>query len=92
MFGVEECPSGTNRHNRLINDSRKVAALVKKIDLSIPESSILYCSRLGAFATVCSWPILAKLSRTCEVCAVHSQRFIFFLVYLSNLILAKKSV
>ncbi len=55
---------------RLINDSSEVAAIIAKIDSSIPESSILDCTRLGAYNNDRNRPILAKLSRTCEVSSI----------------------
>ena len=74
VYGVKECASGTNRHNRLINDSSEVAAMITRIDSSIPESSILDVTRLGTYNNDRNRPILAKLARTCEVSSILSQR------------------
>ena len=68
------CDSGTNRRNRLINDSSEVAAMITRIDSSIPESSILECTRLGTYNNDRNRPILAKLVRMCEVSSILSQR------------------
>ena len=74
VYGVMECDNGTNRHARLIHDTNKIDSIISIIDSNIPESSIRDCIRLGRYSENICRPILAKLSRTCEVSSILSQR------------------
>ncbi len=74
VYGIKECDSGTNRHNRLLNDTSETASMIATIDSNIPESSIQDCIRLGKYSEEKCRPILVKLSRTCEVSSLLSQR------------------
>ena len=48
--------------------------MISSIDSNISESSIRDCTRLGKFSGDRCRPILAKLSRSCEVSSILSQR------------------
>ena len=74
VYGVMECDNGTNRHARLVHDTNKIDSIISIIDSNIPESSIRDCTRLGRYSENICRPILAKLSRTCEVSSILSQR------------------
>ncbi len=74
VYGIKECVTGQNRHSRLIQDSNEVASTISSIDSNISESSIRDCTRLGKFSSDRCRPILAKLSRSCEVSSILSQR------------------
>ena len=69
-----ECDNGTNRHARLVHDTNKIASMISIIDSNIPESSICDCIRLGRYSENKYRLILAKMSRTCEVSSILSQR------------------
>ena len=74
VYGINEPPKGSPRHSRLINDNNAVAEVVKKLDDTIPDLSIQDCTRLGRFTAGRNWPILVKMSRSCEVSSILSQR------------------
>ncbi len=76
VYGIKECVTGQNRHSRLIQDSNEVVSTISsiRIDSNISESSIRDCTRLGKFSSDRCRPILAKLSRSCEVSSILSQR------------------
>ena len=62
-------------HRRyLVHDTNKIDSIISIIDSNIPESSIRDCTRLGRYSENICRPILAKLSRTCEVSSILSQR------------------
>ena len=48
--------------------------MISITDLNIPESSIRDCIRLGRYSENKCRPILAKMSRTCEVSSILPQR------------------
>ena len=74
VYGVKECAPGTNRHTRLIHDNNEIAKMVNKINPDIPVSSIRDCTRLGKFSDDRCRPILTKMTRTCDVSSILSQR------------------
>ena len=75
VYGVKEKPKGTLRHTRLLEDTNDVAAIISKIDPSVPDLSIQDCTRLGKYMDGKCRPILVKMSRSCEVSSILSQRY-----------------
>ena len=74
VYGIKEQPKGTPRHMRLIEDAKDVSDVIRKLDASIPDNSVCDCTRLGKFSENKCRPILAKMSRTCEVSSILRQR------------------
>ena len=62
------------RQNRLSNDTKEVHDIVKVVDDTIPIHSIRDCVRLGKYTKMKHRPILVKMSRTCEVQTILSNR------------------
>lgn len=73
-FGIKEQQKNSNRHVRLVEDTSDVAKIIKKLDASISDQSIQDCTRLGKFSEGKCRPILVKMSRSCEVSSILSQR------------------
>ncbi len=74
IYGIKEQPSGSLRRTRLADDSNEVAKVVRELDNSIAEDSIQDCTRLGKFSGERKRPILVKLSHSCHVLSILSQR------------------
>ena len=74
VYGVIECDNDTNRHARLKHDTNKIALMISIIDSNIPGSYIPDYTRLSRYSENICRPILAKISHTCEVSSIHSQR------------------
>ena len=74
VYGIDECPKGLPRYMRTTRDTESVMAIIHSVDASIPEQSLRDCLRLGKFTDEKHRPILAKLSRSCEVSSILSNR------------------
>ena len=57
---------------RTTRDTESVMAIIHFVDASIPEQSLRDCLGLGKFTDEKHRPILAKLSRSCEVSSILS--------------------
>ena len=74
IFGVNECTKGSPRDSRTVHDTNAVFETLKMIDDNISEHSIRDCQRLGKYSDTKHRPILAKLSRSCDVLSILSKR------------------
>ena len=69
MFGVNECPKGTNRQTRQSSDLSNVATIIYSLNTGIKPDSISDCFRLGKFDPKRKQPrpLLVKLIRSSDV-------------------------
>ena len=76
VYGIQECPYGTNWSNRVSNDLDRVSCAILKVDSSINPQSFRDCYRLGKYTRNSKRPrpILAILNRSADVTSVLSKR------------------
>lgn len=66
VYGIKECPKGTQFAQRQNSDTTNVANLLKTLCPSISDQSIRDTNRLGKFREMGTRPILVTLSRACD--------------------------
>ena len=76
VYGIQECPHGTNWSNRVSNDLDRVSCAILEVDSSINPQSFRDCYRLGKYTRNSKRPrpILAILNRSADVTSVLSKR------------------
>ncbi len=76
LYGVNECPPGTDRLTRLSSDLNNVVAVFSTLDSDIQRHSIKECYRLGKFDPQQEKPrpILARFIQMADVVSILSKR------------------
>lgn len=75
VYGVEECPRGTARSDRFLNDINKVSDVFSSVDASIDSRAVKDLFRLGGFKSNMSRPrpILVKFVRCSDAHSILSK-------------------
>lgn len=76
LFGIPECPRGTDFKSRLDRDFHSVYSIMELADKDLPFATIRDCQRIGKYNTTSSRPrpILAKLNSSRHVEALVRTR------------------
>lgn len=76
IYGLNECPNGTSRPERVKQDIDKGYSVLSKVDEDINVSSVRDCLRLGKYKKdqARPRPLLLKLNRAIDVISVLSNR------------------
>ena len=76
IYGIEECPNGTSRPERVKHDIEKGHSVLSKVDEDINANSMRDCLRLGKYKKDQGRPrpLLLKLNRAIDVISVLSNR------------------
>lgn len=76
VFGIEECPQRTAKHDRLTHDLSKVVDILSSIDDSINSSSIKDQLRLGKYSGQSERPraVLVRMVRAADVTCILSRK------------------
>ncbi len=74
VYGIKESTKGTSRHTRTSKDREGVMTIIHKVDNEISQQSLRDCIRLGKYDEEKCRPILAKLTRTCDISSILSNR------------------
>ena len=76
IYGIDECPKGMTRSERLDSDLSKVVSVVSGINSSVQSQAIKDCFRLGKFNPQRSQPrpILVKFVRIADVSSILSNK------------------
>ena len=75
LFGIEENPTGTYRHDRIKSDLKSCMDIITKLNPEINSQSIRDCLRLGKFKQFSRpRPILLKLNRSIDVSTILAKK------------------
>ena len=76
IYGIDECPKGMTRSERLDSDLSKVVSVMSGINSSVQSQAIKDCFRLGKFNPQRSQPrpILVKFVRIADVSSILSNK------------------
>ena len=74
LYGINESPEGTRRHDRDTNDYQSVVDVVRATDSSLGHNSVRDCFRLGRYSKANNRPILVKFACARSVTSVLSNR------------------
>ena len=76
LYGMDECPKGTPKSNRLEEDLKNALSVILEVDQSITSHSIRGIHRLGKYSVEArkSRPLLVKFIRATDASSVLSKR------------------
>ena len=76
LFGINENPTGTSRHDRIKSDMKSCLDVITKLNSEINSQSIRDCLQLGKYKQSSSRPrpLLLKLNRSIDVTTILSKR------------------
>ena len=74
LYGLQECPKGTNRSLRTKKELEKVTEVLSKIEKDVGPQSIRDCFRLGKYKEIHDRPrpVLIKMNRSIDVISLLS--------------------
>ena len=74
VYGINECPKGTPRHSRFLQDVKSAGEVLSSVDNSVTVQSVRDCFRLGKYSPDWNCPLMVHLNRSCDVVVILSNR------------------
>ena len=74
VYGIDESPKGTSRHDRIKKDTDAISGLLHDIDHTVPDQSIRDCIRLGKYSEDRKRPVMAEFTRARDVTSILLNR------------------
>ena len=76
LYGIDECPEGTRKHDRVTQDHKSVVDVITVLDSSLDQHSVRDCFRLGKYSKENHRPrpVLVKLACAQNVTSLLSNR------------------
>lgn len=75
VFGIDECPAKTPRHQRICDDTDQVVSVLSSVNNDITTLSVRDCFQLGKFQRDKHRPLLVKMNSVRDVSKVLANRF-----------------
>ena len=74
MYGLNEPPKGSPRHECLSSDTNSACTIIKSICPEMNDHTICDCSRIGKYSEDRTRPLIVRFARSCDVATILSSR------------------